>query len=233
MSTPSSIIAWTGPSLFTGRDVEILVQCLRTPSSDHKTGAMLQASIVQAGQNPSLLRGTPREADVCGACRGQKRLERWCYEDWQPWLIGQRRHLARRVRVAVAAELLRGRAVRLGAYGDPAAVPYGIWARLLLHARAWTGYTHAWRTCDERFRLYLMASVESESEALEAARRAWRSFRIRQPGGEVTAAEVVCPFESRGVTCERCRLCAGASRPARSIVITAHGPRAAKFEEAA
>lgn len=234
MTAPNSAVIWTGPSAFTGQPVEVLVQCLKTPSSNEKTGAMVQVSIVQAGQNPSLMRGTPREADVCGACRGQKRLEGWCYEDWQPWLIGQQRHRAQVLSLTEASELLAGRSVRLGAYGDPAAVPFMVWARLLAHVRAWTGYTHAWRTCDSRFRLYLMASVESPAEAIEAGLAGWRTFRIRpDAGGELGRGEVVCPFESRGVTCERCRLCAGTGRPARSIVITAHGPRARKFEEAA
>jgi hypothetical protein len=234
-STPNSAIVWRGPSAFTGRDVEVLVQCLKTPSTNEKTGRMVQVSIVQADENPSLMRGTDRERDVCGDCRGQKRLEGWCYEDWQPFLIGQRRHLAERVRLADAGELLRGRAVRVGAYGDPAAVPFEVWARLLAHVSGWTGYTHAWRTCDSRFRLYLMASVESHVEAAEAASWGWRTFRIRPNLADQPAPglEVLCPFESRAVTCERCRLCAGTGRPAKSIVITVHGPRSRKFSEAA
>jgi hypothetical protein len=230
VTVPASAIVWKGPSAFTGRDVEVLVQCLRTPSTNEKTGAMVQVSVVQAGENPSLLRGTPREQDVCGDCPGQKRLVGWCYEDWQPWLIGQRRHLAEPVRLATAAELLRGRAVRVGAYGDPAAVPFEVWSRLLAHSRAWTGYTHAWRTCDPRFRTLLMASADSHPDAIAAELAGWRYFRIRRRGAFALRSEVVCANETRGVTCEKCRLCSGAARSgARSIVITVHGPRAAKF----
>ncbi len=234
-STPPAAFVWQGPSAFTGRHIEVLVQCLRRPSTNEKTGAMIQVSIVQAGQNPSLLRGTPREADVCGNCRGQKRLDGWCYEDWQPWLIGQQRHRAERIQLATAAELLRGRAVRIGAYGDPAAVPLNVWAQLLGHARSWTGYTHAWRTCDPRFGQYLMASVESEPDAAKAASRGWRTFRIRPSLSDAPLRrEIVCPNETRAVTCERCCLCSGQARPnARSIVISVHGPRAARFAEAA
>jgi hypothetical protein len=190
---------------------------------------MAQASIVQAGENPSLLRGTEREADVCGDCRGQKRLDGWCYEDWQPWLIGQRRHLAVDVPLRVASELLRGRAVRLGAYGDPAAVPFGVWKQLLVHATGWTGYTHAWRRADPRFRSILMASADSHPDAIEAELAGWRYFRIRRPGAPVLRSEVVCANESRGRTCLECRLCAGAARPAKNVAITVHGPRVARF----
>lgn len=233
--TPNSAIVWRGPSAFTGRDVEVLVQCLRVPSQNEKTGRMVQVSIIQAGENPSLLRGSPREADICGTCTGQKQLAGWCYEDWLPWLIGQQRHLAERILLGEASELLRGRAVRVGAYGDPAAVPYEVWARLLVHVRTWTGYTHAWRTCDSRFRSYLMASVESPAEAAEAVADGWRTFRIRPTADQAPARglEIVCPFESHAVTCEKCRLCAGQGRSAKSIIITAHGPRARRFGEAA
>lgn len=229
---PSSAVVWEGPSEFTGRDVEVLVQCLRTPSTNEKTGAMVQVSIVQAGENPSLLRDTPREQDVCGDCPGQKRLVGWCYEDWQPWLIGQQRRRAERVRLAPAAELLRGRAVRLGAYGDPAAVPFGVWERLLEHVASWTGYTHAWRTCDPRFRELLMASVESHPAAIEAELAGWRYFRIRHPAAPVLSNELVCLNEARGSRCADCSFCDGA-RAAPNVVITVHGPRASRFGRAA
>lgn len=35
--------------------------------------------------------------------------------------------------------------VRLGAYGDPAAVPTRVWAELLRYVKQWTGYTHQWK----------------------------------------------------------------------------------------
>jgi hypothetical protein len=41
-----------------------------------------------------------------------------------------------------------GRMVRLGAYGDPYAVPFEVWAALLKRARGNTGYTHQWRRPD-------------------------------------------------------------------------------------
>ena len=42
---------------------------------------------------------------------------------------------------AIAAAL-GGRSVRMGAYGDPAAIPVTVWESLLIAADGWTGYTH-------------------------------------------------------------------------------------------
>ena len=41
--------------------------------------------------------------------------------------------------------------VRIGSYGDPAAVPTRVWAELVRYRRHWTGYTHMWKpkTCSK------------------------------------------------------------------------------------
>jgi hypothetical protein len=82
------------------------------------------------------------------------------------------------------------------------------------------------RTCDQRWRAFLMASVESVGEGLEAAERGWRYFRIRQPCGELERFEILCPFESRERQCFDCGLCSGTRLGAKHVVITVHGPRA-------
>jgi hypothetical protein len=227
---PSSVIAWEGASLFTGERIQVVLTGLRTPSINEKTGPMAQASIVVAGENPSLLLGTERERAVCGDCplrgRGHRRP---CYVAWHAWLLGQHLPKFPRVRLAEAAAALEGKSVRVGAYGDPAAVPAYVWRRLLAHAGAWTGYTHAWRSCDPELRFYFMASAETAIAATRAQLAGWRTFRVRPPGGELLDGEVLCPNESRGVTCDDCRLCAGRARPAKSIAITVHGAGAAEF----
>jgi len=35
--------------------------------------------------------------------------------------------------------------VRIGSYGDPAAVPTRVWAELVRYQKHWTGYTHMWK----------------------------------------------------------------------------------------
>ncbi len=127
-----------------------------------------------------------------------------------------------------ASELLRGRKVRIGALGDPAAVPLEVWEALTRHAAGWTGYTHAWTQAPE-LRRYLMASVDSEAEQRRAERNGWRTFRVRIPGERLTSREITCPASDEAghrTTCEKCQLCKGASSKARSIAIIDHGPGA-------
>jgi len=90
------------------------------------------------------------------------------------------------------AEILRGRTVRLGAYGDPAAVPFQVWQALLAYAAAWTGYTHQWRRAPE-LAAYCMASVDTPGERAEARFLGFRTFRVRAAGQAVETREVVCP----------------------------------------
>jgi hypothetical protein len=117
--------------------------------------------------------------------------------------------------------VVEGRVVRLGAYGDPAAIPFDVWHAMLRTAASWIGYSHAWKTCDPRFKTIVMASVDSEREFFDAGLRGWRTFRIRRPDEPLIArAEFVCPASDEAghrVTCADCRLCRGTSSPARSV----------------
>jgi hypothetical protein len=57
-------------------------------------------------------------------------------------------------------EILTGKAVRIGAYGDPAAAPPELWLSIASVALAWMGYTHQWRRPDMQvLRGVLMASI--------------------------------------------------------------------------
>ena len=110
-------------------------------------------------------------------------------------------------------EAIRARGIRWGAYGDPGAVPTDLVRRWSRFGR-WTGYTHAWRRRPS-LRPWLMASVDSEAEALEASSRGWRTFRVehdRTRELEPLEGELVCPASDEAgkrTTCDRCGLCNG------------------------
>jgi hypothetical protein len=120
-----------------------------------------------------------------------------------------------------------GKALRMGAYGDPVAVPWQAWTGIH-EARLWTGYTHQWRRLIATpFRNMLMASCDSVAEMAEAAAMGWRTFRV----GTAGANDIECP-SGRGVQCADCGLCSGLQRPnAPSIYIEPHGT-SARFVEA-
>ena len=133
---------------------------------------------------------------------------------------------------------LGGEAIRFGAYGDPAAIPASVWQNMQKLSGTHTGYTHAWRYCAPEYAQFLMASVDTEEERVIANNMGWRTFRVREPEGNVVKGEIVCPAshefeEVRGykITCIECGLCAGASRKAKDIVIIAHGISKKRFSE--
>jgi hypothetical protein len=122
------------------------------------------------------------DASVCGDCvhRGDATAgrKRSCYVKvwqgpravWDAWKRGRYAVLSRET---MAAPFIGGH-VRLGAYGDPAAVPRWVWEEVTRHASAWSGYTHQWR---HGFALadLCMASVETEAEHRAAVDMGYRT----------------------------------------------------------
>ena len=235
MSRPSGVVVYYGPSMLDGRPIVAIATGIARPSQNVKTGAMVQVWILDAQEKPTEALKSGADASVCGDCplRGLLGSERACYVD-----------LGKAPR-AVFLGWQRGiypdwdgspfeRPVRLGAYGDPAALPLGVVQALTAAAPlGWTGYTHQWPTTDQRLRFALMASVDSPEEAAEAERLGWRSFAAHGPGeAQETVGDrrvILCPAESRGVSCADCRLCDGSrgeSDRRASIRIPAHGPGA-------
>jgi hypothetical protein len=124
------------------------------------------------------------------------------------------------------SELGHHKAVRLGTYGDPAAVPARIWEALISLSNGHTGYTHQWRTHPE-LKSLCMASVDTVNDMHEARAQGWRTFRV--DGTHVIGAqkgEVLCPASKEAgkkLTCEQCLACCGADGRKGSIYIPAHG----------
>jgi len=126
----------------------------------------------------------------------------------------------------------RGMSIRLGAYGDPAALPLDVLADIT-HGVPHTGYTHSWRGHAE-LSPWLMASVDSTIELNDARAQGWRTFRVRTPDAVLETNEIACPASveaGKRTSCDHCGLCDGA-RPddlRRSIAIMAHGSGASSF----
>lgn len=222
-------MAWEGQSEFTGDKVQLIVTGIVRPSANPKTGPMAQSSIVVAGKHPLDVIGTPLERAICGGCKLGGCQGRKCYV-YSRMLL----HLARKfpkVSLGKAQELMQWiKGLRIGEYGDPAALPFKVWKQMLKDVRFFTGYTHAWQTCDPQFKRIVMASVDSLEERAAAKRRHWRTYRIRASADEpLQKGEIVCPYERKGLLCLECKLCCGTSRSAPDVVITAHGPRANAF----
>ena len=110
---------------------------------------------------------------------------------------------------------------RAGSYGDPANVPFEVFDELYQFGLIdGTGYTHDWRTCDQRFQKYLMASVDSEIEAVEARAIGWRTYGVLANGDKPDTGAIMCPESTNpNITCDTCLLCSGNRKQAKNITI--------------
>jgi hypothetical protein len=227
-----------------GAPVVVIATGVRRASENPKTGKMIQTWILRADVNPFSAIHNGQDVSVCGDCplrgvldrnvggpyRSTNRM-RSCYVNvtQAPLAIFQAFRRGRYTRFDASRHLsmFAGRTLRIGAYGDACAVPYGLWAKLVRVTNGHTGYTHSWRIRRFwRFRQLVMASVETLEQAQEAQSRGWRTFRAgfdhARPG------ELHCPASAeRGhaVTCERCCSCDGhaTGNKRRGVFIRAHG----------
>jgi hypothetical protein len=235
MYNPNSVILYRGPSELDGAPIVVVVSGLTKTSTNGKTGDLLQTWILRDDINPIAAVETGADASVCGDCphRGAA-----CYVNLgqAPLNVWRTTH---RGRYATAADLdaIRaigaGRMVRLGAYGDPAAVPVAIWEALTERAAGWTGYTHQWRKAPQLKR-FCMASADTPAEGFAARAQGWRTFRIRLADEPVAARlEFVCPASEEAgakTDCASCKACMGSSAKAKaSPVIAAHGAKKRRF----
>ena len=151
MRFPNTVCIWTGRSIHPqgdGGEIAVFLSGIRNPSGNRKTGPMLQTYILSnGGANPVSAANDPRGAwrDACGGCALAHAIGGACYVNlgqaplsiWQAWNRGSVPHLI----PSQAADLLQtiaGQSIRLGSYGDPAAVPLETWKWLLRGAPAWT-----------------------------------------------------------------------------------------------
>src|SRR5574343_588452 len=172
-------VLYQGPSLLTGAQI-VAIATLRT--TNLKTGPMVQTWILAAEESPEQAVRSGADEAVCGACPHRHFLNGGCYvvpfqaprAVWKSWRSGLYRE-------EWGPEEFAGRRVRLGSYGDPAAVPEEVWQRVLRFAGAHTGYTHqAHRAEFSRGLLkHLMVSVDTPAAAVKAHAQGLRTYRVK------------------------------------------------------
>jgi len=248
MSKPNGVIIYRGPSQIDGKPIVVIVTGLNKKTANAKTGDMLQTWILLDNVSPMEAVKTGQDESICGGCkhRGELKLidgkwvwvkKRTCYViAWQgPRAIWEA--FKRGAYVDMTEEDIssigKNRNVRLGAYGDPAAVPVSIWQDLTMFADTTTGYTHQWKdTANSALKYLTMASADSVEEYKEAIKAGWRTFRVKKPSDHAMKGETVCPNTTVGLSCADCGACKGlkGSSPLKgSIVIDVHGAAAAAF----
>ncbi len=248
MKDPTGYTIYDGPSLLDG--TPIVAIAITAPSKNTKTGALVQTYILRKDKRPSDAVRDGTDSSICGDCKHRPFTGGACYVVvaqgptvvYKKWLAGGYPDIYTAPNKTLSS-LGSHRVVRLGTYGDPAAVPARIWQRLVLFSNGHTGYTHQWGndelSNDQMFflRRLCMASVDSTSEHIAALRQGWRTFRVRTEDEPVLTREFICPASEEGNftrTCATCKACNGnqARTRAANPVIIVHGSKHKRFATA-
>lgn len=235
----SGFIAYEGPSMLDGAPIVVIVT---HGSQNRKTGALVQTWILRADVSPVDASRSGADESICGQCPHRHFLKGSCYVNigqapGSVWRAYKRGSYARAD--AAALQSLAGSTLRLGSYGDPAAVPLSVWDSLAVVAAATVGYTHQWRECDAGYARYCMASVDSVAEQDVARAMGYRTFRVRSDAtASLSAREFVCPASTEAgnvKTCATCGACDGSrgrNDKRASVAIVVHGALAKRFQPA-
>ena len=116
--------------------------------------------------------------------------------------------------------------LRFGAYGDPMAIPFQHFEKLIESTPYSYGYTHQWANKKikdkDKYIKYLMASVHTKKAKRAANNMGWSTFRILKTGKKPLKDETLCSHElDLRVQCKDCRLCSGYLAP--NIAVHIHG----------
>jgi len=221
----NGIIVYKGKSLIDGKNI---VAIATKDSSNSKTGDLIQIWIIRGDINPILAKRLGEDKSICGDCK--HRDFGTCYVNLGhgPNQIFKAYHNDSYEKLSFEnMDFFLNKDIRIGAYGDPSAIPIEIINKLNLMANSILGYTHQWK--QDKFQgwsKYCMASVETEKEYYHAQALQWRTFRIRLEGEVILENEMVCPASKEAgykSNCDKCKGCGGlGSLIKKSVVIIFH-----------
>lgn len=242
MPKPKGHIIYEGPSLIDGKPIVVVAT---QQSNNLKTGNMIQTYILRTDIDPIAANKSGQDYSICGNCemRGEptddpnamSAKKRACYvvlkrDPLAVWK-GVEKGIYQRIKGHEdIADIAYGRMVRLGAYGDPSAVPVYIWESLISKAKGHTGYSHHAKMTaplnEFRSDLY-MYSADTEKEARNLWEKGIRTFRLVKSMKDIhPEKEILCPaheLAGRRTTCENCGLCGGSKVDAKNIANIVHG----------
>lgn len=220
-------VVWEGRSRF-DREAPIAV-ALTWHTQNTKIGPMVQSWILRSDIPPTVVLRTGADRAVCGDC--ERSGGDGCYVKVHNAPLSVFKTLPHYPRISpeVAARRLTGQRLRIGAYGDPAAVVASLWWALTRETSGHTGYTHSPDRAPA-LRDLVMASADTVSAAERWQAHKWRTYRVRSVARDGTPeplepGEVVCPASSEGgkrSACAWCLLCDGSSKPGKSIAVIDH-----------
>jgi len=228
-------IIYQGPSQIDGLPI---VAIATYSDRNTKTGKVLQTYIIRSDMSPLEASKSGQDFSICANCifRGianndperKQAKNRKCYVNLGQGPTIVYKSFNRGVYPiasdhASRVELGKNRVVRLGTYGDPAAVPSHIWDELLTECESHLAYSH-----QSGFRPDI---TMQSADTLEQAQAHWakraRTFRVIDSLEDIDPTnEILCPASKeagRRVQCVKCQLCSGlTSNSKKSIAIVEH-----------
>jgi hypothetical protein len=243
MKQSNGAIIYKGQSSIDGQNIVVIATGITNKSSNIKTGDMVQTWVLLDDMKPYEAVKTGADYSICGDCKHRgvlidgKVKGRTCYVTvfQAPTSIfnAYKRGSYDDMTSADISTIGADRNVRIGAYGDPSAVPVSVWQKLTSRSNTTTGYTHQWKNkANDALKYLTMASADNETEYKQAVSMGWRTFRVKKADDLKLDNEVVCPSTTVGLSCADCGACKGlkGDRPMRSnIVIDVHGIGAKAF----
>ena len=230
-------------AIATGADASICGEC----KMRGRVVSLDTATHIAWGLDPSRRRALLQRIESArGHGESTLNIERACYvrTEQAPTVIFKAYAAGSYPNVApeVAADMVKGGELRIGAYGDSAALPIRAVRPLADAAEILTNYTHAPGYSPgraKRLAPFTMASADSPGQALAYQEQGFRTFRVspnhtqRADGTRLVAdllpGEYQCPKTlDKRVTCIACGICDGTRRGiAANIAAPAHGRGAA------
>jgi hypothetical protein len=216
--------------IFQNKAVFSAVTGFTRPSANIKTGDMLQVTILSPSISPKDAKHSGGDSEYCGGENNPCPMHEVCYvlEFQMPEQVWRAVHADKPELIPTSPK-----AIRLGAYGDPAFLPLPLLAELT-KGKNFTGYTNQWRYgIDTAYSQYCMASVTSLADRSKAKTLGYRTYRALRKNEAPAKGEVMCPYYTSGgaVQCVDCRLCSGLSSGAKDIVAPISGNKKGKVPQ--
>lgn len=184
-------------------------------SKNRKTGPSIQIWILDSEMHPHESRQSGHDAEK--QCKGCPFASyNGCYVAthtltaiWKAYQNGRYQWLYKQD----YDKFFQGKYVRFGAYGNPSMLPIDLIERIANLAHKHTGYFHDWHSMPSQraqdYGRFLMASVDSDWDAIYAAQLGLRYFRTIPTESEAPEEGLECPATTKGLTCAQCGLCDG------------------------
>ena len=214
-----SIVIYKGISLLDNETpIMVVMSGYNKDSKNEKTGPLVQLYILPIDILPKDAY-TSGSKSVCGDCKYN--ANNGCYVRWShlKGLWNSARSQSP-VSMRLSKELIKGLRVRVGAAGDPAAIPFAFWDTLLSSCENHTGYTHQWIKPEyQNLSKLFVASTDSKDETRRANDKGWSTFEVID-NEEPSASSILClatdPTKQKNGLPFNCASCMGCNGKGKS-----------------